>query len=1159
MQQKSALQTYERATTIELTDAEQKKRYAVPRKADTSVRWLPEPDDFRFNLTYWLTLAIAVGLFFVSQPSSGSPLITSYLDVLDKRSAWAIPGIVEAGGYSFLLSLLFIIFFTVTLFLTYIGCVGSRRVRDTVAGSRETRYFGLGNLANNIRGLKWVFLLYVVMLISNVALFYFYKVQLDKPEMVQTGLPFRFTYFFAIISRLIGVFVGLGALIHVFLEDFGQRIRSFLQSYATYFYPPLIAIGIVFFVFTRMDQFDGLFIDLVSSWGNFLLFSLLLFPASIAIIWFTPSYLYFTDRQFANREDSWDILERLYSDDERFATAPKLYWWTLYHKRLFPQLDELPDKPIPPDFMVGMDKDVAYPREAFERFRAFLGAAYILTLIHLCARIYFGNQAHPIMSPWVLTGATAVAALAYVVISLWVTNRSIRNSTVVTRKYEKAATPEKLGYLAALRERARQKRKPDGSQILKDEEKVIYVGDRRPFLFGFFTLIVALLLFTSTSVAIIVQASWHTTFLLFLCFLVTSVFSFSWLAFYQPFYRGFTYNRKQSRQVATVVAVPGRVKRDTTAQLFPNDLWLDRIDHLTTQAMLLINPLVFLLSLAFFLVGLFWEGWVASSFVAWLNPLNVYLLLVNGLIAAIILFDRFLLLRDRRRQYLMVKHQLLGNAREQANISSANYFWGLAIIVLLLAGSYLGNSYHEIQYYPTDSQPPSLREYTENFLKDNPSDGPVIFVASDGGGLKACYWTMLNLLQLDRRDLYTNNVFALSGASGGTIGLSMYNYLKARGKTIYDIKPYIDRIGSGNYLSGDFAGLLTRFPINYWPDLPGLEPHRWDDRMEGMEDAYFRIVGEDDGNYAFDKIRQLPFWYPWADGKKLPLLIVNTARAEDGLLGTVVPLDNNPLVGTIDLTRQSSGNIISYPDATFLSNRFPVASPAARITGKGHFLDAGNADNSGISSLYSLIRTMKSEAIAEKAAGIDGPFSKIFARGVIILSLRNAASRYVRDEYLWARDSFNRYPYKSEISANAGVAVNTGLTGVPTSWDDYLRDTIVRKLDLVHDFYTINLPFRLREADVFSSLGGELKIPGLDTARQRLNREIYAHLGVDSSYAVMPPLGRLLAKPVLEYMDRMVTVPKNWSRLDSLATWRKAVMAPDTLGFPSQAPDTLGN
>lgn len=1157
MQQKSSLQTYERASTLAPTAIERVQERAKSRPVVVTVRWLPEPNNFWFNLTYWLTLAVTLVLYFVSKPASGSPLITSYLDILDRRSAWAIPGIREADDWSYFLSLLFIIFLTATLFLTYIGCVGSRKVRSTGSVHRETRYFGFGNLANNIRGLKLVFWLYLVMLVSNVLLFYFYKVQLDNPDIVQTGLAFRLTYFFAIISRLIGVFVGLGALIHVFLEDFGHRVRSFLSAYATYFYPPLIAIGIVFFVFTRMDQFDGLFIDLVSSWGNFLLFSLLLFPASIAIIWFTPSYLYFTDRQFASREDSWDILERLESDDKRFATAPKLYLWTLFHKRLFPQLDELSKEPVPHDFMVGKQKDVPYPTEAFERVRAFLGAAYILTLVHLSARIYFGNQAHPAMSPWVLTGGTALAVLAYVVISLWVTNRSIQDAEVVARKYPHFEAPEKLGFLTALRERARQKRAADGRIYLKDEEKVIYVDERRPFLLGFYTLVVALLLFTSTFVAVIVEANWHTTFLLFLCFLVTSVFSFSWLAFYQPFYRGFTFNLAKEHQAATdsQAIIPGqRPPRQVSTRVFPDDEWMDRIDHLTTQAMLLINPLVFLLSLAFFLIGLFWEGWVASAFVAWLNPLNVYLLLVNGLIAAIILFDRLILLRDRRRQYFMVKNKLLGKVREQANISSANYFWGLAIIAVLLAGNYLGNSYHEIQYYPTDSQPPTLREYTENFLKDNTSDGPVIFVASDGGGLKACYWTMLNLLQLDRRDLYTDNVFALSGASGGTIGLSMYNYLKARGKTVYDIKPYIDEIGSGNYLSGDFAGLLTRFPINYWPDLPGLEPHRWDDRMEGMEDAYFRIVGEDDGNYAFDKIRELPYWYPWADGKKLPLLIVNTARAEDGLLGTVVPLAENPLVGTIDLTRQSSGNIISYPDATFLSNRFPVASPAARITGKGHFLDAGNADNSGINSLYSLIRTMKSEAVAERAAGIHGPFTRIFERGVVVLSLRNAASRYVRDEYLWARDSFNRYPYKSEISANAGVAVNTGLTGVPINWDDHLRDTIVRKLDLVHDYYTINLPFRLREADVFTYLGGELKIPNLDTARLRLNRQIYDHLGADSSYAVMPPLGRLLAKPVLDYMDRMATVPKNWQILDSLANWRKPVMAPDTLGFRPTTP-----
>ncbi|MEL7160189.1 MAG: hypothetical protein AAFN92_05475, partial [Bacteroidota bacterium] len=416
-----------------------------------------------------------------------------------------------------------------------------------------------------------------------------------------------------------------------------------------------------------------------------------------------------------------------------------------------------------------------------------------------------------------------------------------------------------------------------------------------------------------------------------------------------------------------------------------------------------------------------------------------------------------------------------------------------------------------------------LEDYVTRFVADTNKRGPVIFVAADGGGLKACYWTMLNLYRLDTMDLFDGHVFALSGASGGTIGLSMYNYLKARNALDEEIPDFIKAIGEGNFLSGDFTGLLTRFPINYWPNLPDFEPKEWDDRMESMARAYFRIVGRESSRFNYDSIRQQPFWYPWTVQPDLPLLIVNTARAEDGLLGTVTPLRDTILHGSIHLTRNSKGGVISYPDATFLSNRFPIASPAARIIGKGHFLDAGSADNSGINSIYGLLRVLKSRQ-AQDTTG-NSVYDRLFERGIVVLSLRNAQSRYVRDEFLGLLDSMNRYPYKSEFSANTGVAVNTGLTGVPISWDDYLRSDVPQHLGIVHEYLTINLPFRLRKGDVFSALGGELRYPDLDRDRKELN-SLINHSMRDSSYAVMPPLGRLLAYPVREYMREMLEHPR---------------------------------
>lgn len=53
---------------------------------------------------------------------------------------------------------------------------------------------------------------------------------------------------------------------------------------------------------------------------------------------------------------------------------------------------------------------------------------------------------------------------------------------------------------------------------------------------------------------------------------------------------------------------------------------------------------------------------------------------------------------------------------------------------------------------------------------------------------------------------------------------------------------------------------------------------------------------------------------------------------------------------------------ISYAYGASSSNRFPVFSPVAKIASKGHFLDGGYFENSGLSSLLDLYDYLKKEA-----------------------------------------------------------------------------------------------------------------------------------------------------------------------------------------------------
>src|SRR5205814_1339450 len=75
--------------------------------------------------------------------------------------------------------------------------------------------------------------------------------------------------------------------------------------------------------------------------------------------------------------------------------------------------------------------------------------------------------------------------------------------------------------------------------------------------------------------------------------------------------------------------------------------------------------------------------------------------------------------------------------------------------------------------------PPSDSQFTE-WLKNRPDSGdyrsyPVFFVATEGGGLRAAYYTSLVLSAIqDRCPAFAQHLFAISGVSGGSVGAGIF-------------------------------------------------------------------------------------------------------------------------------------------------------------------------------------------------------------------------------------------------------------------------------------------------------------------------------------------------------------------------------------------------
>jgi hypothetical protein len=244
------------------------------------------------------------------------------------------------------------------------------------------------------------------------------------------------------------------------------------------------------------------------------------------------------------------------------------------------------------------------------------------------------------------------------------------------------------------------------------------------------------------------------------------------------------------------------------------------------------------------------------------------------------------------------------------------------------------------------------------------SEGKIIVVAANGGGIQAAAWTAQVLTGLekecrDKCDLeFDQSVRLISSVSGGSIGTMYFlnEYEGGRLPKDDELEAIVDRT-EGSSLDEISWGVLypdlirTFLPFNWVPVWGG-----WD-RGRALETAWLR---NDTSWNARKGIKQgLSTWRKDAEERNRPAVIFNTAVVETGqrlpLATTELPKDSPG-----DLSyRQYFGDIESKPDirvvtAARLSASFPYVSPAARAAGyvrTDHLVDGGYYDNYGISSL----------------------------------------------------------------------------------------------------------------------------------------------------------------------------------------------------------------
>jgi hypothetical protein len=290
-------------------------------------------------------------------------------------------------------------------------------------------------------------------------------------------------------------------------------------------------------------------------------------------------------------------------------------------------------------------------------------------------------------------------------------------------------------------------------------------------------------------------------------------------------------------------------------------------------------------------------------------------------------------------------------------------------------------------------------QWFERLDREHPTaDGshPVILVATEGGGIRAAYWTAAVLTSLtDTVPTFADHTFALSGVSGGALGSTVYDALLVRRDEMNvqvdeDYTPqareqYSLRFAARQMLSEDALAptlaamtqpdLAQRFvPAPIFPDraraLEGALERAWSESIR-------RRGGEADPTFSNGFLSMLE-----GKSERFPSLFLNGTIVETGQRIIASNLRTDDLAQTVDLYGAIGGDT-RVSTAADNSMRFTYVSPAgtllrAKSSNGGsplecapgarceHVVDGGYFENSGSTTLSDVLDVLSRSKYASR-------------------------------------------------------------------------------------------------------------------------------------------------------------------------------------------------
>lgn len=257
---------------------------------------------------------------------------------------------------------------------------------------------------------------------------------------------------------------------------------------------------------------------------------------------------------------------------------------------------------------------------------------------------------------------------------------------------------------------------------------------------------------------------------------------------------------------------------------------------------------------------------------------------------------------------------------------------------------------------------------------------PIFLVAAEGGGIRAAYWTasLLGALQ-DANPNFTKHVYAMSGVSGGSLGIATFAGLVKAGnhqasftdackeKKKSGDKKFSYEKCSDAFLQTDFlapvAGrmlygdLLQRFlPVAFsmFDRATALELS-WQSAWQKL--THTKYFDESLTSLYKDKV----------DKATVPALFLNTTWVEKGtrvLSSNLVPDKHFTAIQNL---YNITNKYIRLSTAVHNSARFSYVSPAGTVKKAdgeiwGHLVDGGYFENSGTTTLHEVYDAIKEQA-----------------------------------------------------------------------------------------------------------------------------------------------------------------------------------------------------